>query len=64
MRINALSEGIFYADLVLSNGSTVSARPSDAIAIATRLGAVIEATEEVLDAAGVEVPGDEESGQE
>jgi len=59
VRINALSGGIFYADLVLSNGSNVSARPSDAIAIAIRLGAKIETTVEVLDAAGVELPADE-----
>jgi uncharacterized protein len=62
VRINALSGGIFYADLVLSNGSTVSARPSDAVALAVRAGAKIEATAEMLDAAGVEVPDDEVGG--
>jgi uncharacterized protein len=59
VRINALSEGIFYSDLVLSNGSNVSSRPSDGVALAVRTGAKIEATTEMLDAAGVEVTDDE-----
>jgi len=62
VRIKALSEGIFYADLVLSNGSNVSARPSDAVALAVRTGAQIEATAEILDAVGVELPDEEDSG--
>lgn len=63
VRIHALAEGIFYSDLVLSNGSSVSARPSDGIALAVRAGAKIEATAEVLDAAGVEVSDQEATGE-
>jgi bifunctional DNase/RNase len=59
VRVTSISAGIFYADLVLSNGSTVSARPSDAIALAVRTGATIEATAALLDGVGVEVPGDD-----
>ena len=49
-----LFEEIFYADLVLSNGSNVSSRPSDAVALAIRTGAKIEVAAEILDHAGVE----------
>src|SRR3569833_2159850 len=39
VNITALREGIFFADLVFSNGVEVSARPSDSIALALRTGA-------------------------
>lgn len=51
-----LRDGTFYADLVLqSSGSevTVSARPSDAIALAVRIGAPLFAAEDVLDEASI-----------
>jgi uncharacterized protein len=41
VNITALRDGIFYADLVFSNGAEVSARPSDSIALALRTGAQI-----------------------
>ena len=41
VNITALRDGIFYADLVFSNGAEVSARPSDSIALALRTGASI-----------------------
>ena len=34
VNITALREGIFFADLIFSNGVEVSARPSDSIALA------------------------------
>ena len=49
-----LFETIFYADLVLSNGSNVSSRTSDAVALAIRTGAKIEVAAEILDDVGVE----------
>jgi hypothetical protein len=60
-RITSLVNGIFDADLVLSNGSNVSARPSDAVALAIRTGAAIEAATEILEEVGVEIPGDQAS---
>ncbi|MBW3652663.1 MAG: 6,7-dimethyl-8-ribityllumazine synthase [Actinobacteria bacterium] len=39
--ITELREGVFYAELGFEGGITVSARPSDAIALAMRSGAVI-----------------------
>jgi bifunctional DNase/RNase len=63
VNITALRDGIFYADLVFSNGAEVSARPSDSIALALRTGAQIFASEEILDEAGVAIP-DEQQNEE
>ena len=62
--VTQLIEGTFFANLMLSQDGgevSVSARPSDAIAIAARTGAPIFADRELLDEAGVEI---EEDGQE
>ena len=57
VRINRLAEGVFYADVVLGDGATIDARPSDAIALALTAGApllvdaaVLERTERTADA--------------
>lgn len=60
VRITALDEGVFYATLVFSDGSEVSARPSDAIALALRTGSAIVGAEAVLDAAGIDLPDEED----
>ena len=60
VNIVALREGIFFADLIFSNGKEVSARPSDSIALALRTGAAIFAAEEILDEAGVAIPDEQE----
>jgi uncharacterized protein len=60
VNITALRDGIFYADLVFSNGAEVSARPSDSIALALRTGAQIFAAEEILDEVGVAIPDEQE----
>lgn len=60
VKITALREGIFYADLVFSSGVEVSARPSDSIALALRTGATIFASEDVLEEAGVAIPDEQE----
>ena len=65
--VNDLREGIYYADLVLAvNGSeiVISARPSDAIALAARTEALLFATTEVLDEAGVEIRDDQDEDAE
>jgi bifunctional DNase/RNase len=62
--ISALRDDIFYADIVLEAGDdthVVSARPSDAMAIAVRVGTPVYAEEAVLAEAGyVEVVDDDE----
>ena len=60
VNITALRDGIFFADLIFSNGKEVSARPSDSIALALRTGASIFAAEEILDEAGVAIPDEQE----
>ncbi len=59
VHITELRRGTFYAVLRFDQ-TEVSARPSDAIALALRTGAEIHCAEEVLDEAGVEVPEEEE----
>lgn len=62
--VTELVGGTFFADLVMQRDGTevvVSARPSDAIALAARTDAPIFADRGLLDEAGVEI---EEDGQE
>ncbi len=51
--ITDIVEGTFFAELVFTDDTRVSARPSDAVALALRSGAAIHAAEDVLAAAGV-----------
>jgi bifunctional DNase/RNase len=62
--VTELVDGTFFANLVLERGGeeiSISARPSDAIALAARTSAPIFADRALLDEAGVEI---EEDGQE
>jgi bifunctional DNase/RNase len=64
IEITELREGTFYAVIHMQrngNAYEVSSRPSDAIALAVRLGCRIFANEEVLSEASILIPsGDEE----
>lgn len=60
VRITDLTDGVFYAVLHFANGVEVSARPSDAIALALRTGAVLLGAESVLDEAGLNLPSEDE----
>ncbi|MPZ13615.1 MAG: sigma-70 family RNA polymerase sigma factor [Chloroflexi bacterium] len=56
VRINALREGTFYAEVVVegpSGTATVDARPSDAISLALTVAAPIRASRPIMDAAGM-----------
>jgi bifunctional DNase/RNase len=53
VRINEISDGIYLAELVLSDGSTVECRPSDGVALAVRTDCPILVSEEVFDRAGM-----------
>ena len=53
VEITSLVDGIFYADLVLTNGVRVSARPSDAVAVALRAKVPIMVADDVLDSAAI-----------
>ena len=71
VQIVQLKDGIFYAELQLRGESgtalTISARPSDAIAIALRTKSNILADSDLLDEVGLDIPerliGDGEDGR-
>jgi bifunctional DNase/RNase len=63
VNLSALKDGVFYADLVLATGIEVSARPSDAIALALRTGSPIFGANSLLDEAGI-VMSDSGEGDE
>ena len=54
--LTELKDGVFYAQLNFEDGPTISARPSDAIALALRTGSPILASEQLLSEAGIEIP--------
>ncbi len=64
VEITELRENIFYAELLIGKERRISARPSDAIALALRTGSAISCAEEVLAEAGIVIPEDQQDDQE
>ena len=62
--ITGLREGVFHAELGFDGGLQVSARPSDAIALALRTGTTIVAGESLLEEAGVAMSAEEDKDDE
>jgi uncharacterized protein len=60
VHITEMRDDIYYAELRFSGGVTVSARPSDAIALALRCEVEILGTDAVLEAGGIEIPDEQE----
>jgi uncharacterized protein len=60
IRIVELKDKVFYAVLVIDGTDEISARPSDAIALALRTQTPIVVAEEVLEEAGVALTPDED----
>ena len=60
VEVTDLIDGVFYAELHLIGGVTVSARPSDAVALALRAEAPITASEALFSKAGIEIPDQSE----
>ena len=60
VKVISLKDGIFYSETIFDNGVTISARPSDSIALALRVEAPILVAVEVLNSAGIEIPVDEQ----
>ena len=63
-----IDEGVFYANLIVRDSAevthTISARPSDAIALALRASANILASSGLLDEIGIEIPSEGAPGDE
>lgn len=66
--VTDLKDGTFFAELTLRDASggvqTMSARPSDAIALAARTGSPIYAEDALIEAAGIEEAESDEDGDE
>src|SRR6476661_6857719 len=60
VNITEMRDGIYIAELVFGDDRVVSARPSDAVALAVRTGAPIFGAEDLLDEVGIEIPDEEE----
>lgn len=58
--LTELKDGVFYSQVNLQGGVMISARPSDAIALALRTGSPILGSEELLEEAGIEMPEENE----
>lgn len=56
VHLTEIKDGIFYAQLNFSGEKSISARPSDAIALALRMQTPILATAELFTAVGIEIP--------
>jgi len=66
IQVTDLRDGTYFADLVLATGDgevAVSARPSDAIALAARTSSPIVAERSLLDEAGVEIHDEEDEDE-
>jgi bifunctional DNase/RNase len=62
VQVTAIEEGVFMASLLIrnpdGNAVSISARPSDAIALALRTHSNILADSDLLDSVGIEIPED------
>ena len=58
--ITELIDGTYFAQIEFANHDAVSARPSDAVAVAIRCGVPIYVAQDVLDEAGMDVVTEEE----
>lgn len=64
--VTELRGGTFFADLTLDVGGethTISARPSDAVAVAVRVDAPLFAAADLLDEAGVEISDEDDEDE-
>ncbi|AXH95262.1 bifunctional nuclease family protein [Ornithinimicrobium avium] len=60
VHLTELRDNTFYAELHIDEGTVISARPSDAIALALRAATPIFATEALLDEVGITMAVEEE----
>lgn len=60
VKITNLKDGIFYSEIIFDDGTKISARPSDSIALALRVEAPILVAVDVINSTGIEIPQDEQ----
>jgi hypothetical protein len=60
VRVCRLQESVFYAEVILDDGSAVDARPSDALVLAVATGCPIEVARDVLEGTR-DAPPDEDT---
>ena len=60
VEIMELKDNVYFADLLIGDGVRVSARPSDSIALALRVGAPIRCAEQILTDVGIVIPDEQE----
>lgn len=60
VEITDLIDGVFYSEIHLHGDKVISARPSDAVALALRADAPIFASESLFSKAGIEIPDQSE----
>ncbi len=58
--IVSMTEGVFYAELVLANGARIDARSSDAIALALRAGCAVYVDDSILEEIGITMDVEED----
>ena len=58
--ITELVDGTYFAQIEFANHDAVSARPSDAVAVAIRCGVPIFVSQDVLDEAGMDVVSEDD----
>ena len=56
IHLTELKDGVFYSMINFVDGSSISARPSDSLALALRMGVPVLATEKLLQEASIEIP--------
>ena len=64
VEIIGVDQGTFFADLVFASGDRISARPSDAVALALRVDAPVLVGREVLDEVGISLADEGEEAVE
>lgn len=64
VQINKIENNTFFAELIFSNNVRVSARPSDAVALALRSGVPVLVTAEVYEVASKLVPTEAEGEED
>jgi len=56
VHLTEIKDGVYYSTINFVDGTSISARPSDSLALAIRVGAPILATQQLLVDAAIEIP--------